>query len=570
MDPVKKPARSKTMTDLELPGEALQKKLTASANVSLDQLREERERVEQYTKEQFARLSRLRELLREEKAAAEQEIAERRQELEQRIQQPGNEQFCKQIETLEQDILELAALRDQALAQRAEEQAQREKLQVERDSAREQFRALVQQGDHETLRRQIRDLQQKLMALGKERDDALTAAARERDDAVTQLGKERDDLAAQLQEARSFKSEADVLRQQVAGAEQQVTLTAELLKQITRERDEIKGEVDESRQQLDLARQELSRLRQQKVKEADAQANLAGQPKPSEDEAKSTQYGLPEWLDPDSEKGDQELLRRQVREMQKKLTSTQAQLDRLRDQRQELQDLKAVRDLALIQVQQLVKELAKQNAQEVELKPLADKVAHLEQQAQERQRELDKQTAERRGIEDKLARLEQQQAQERQQEIEAHSAALREEAEKLARTEQQLQDRQQELGKQATIRRTLEMKVSQLDRRLHAQQKPPPAPPAPLTPIVDPGPLAEKIARLERQVQIRDLEIEQIREECSQQEEEMVAERRRLKEEQRQLAEDSKTLLVRERALREQIALLAAANPDDMHPDTKS
>src|SRR5262245_35822890 len=90
-----------------------------------EQIKAERERLEQYTREQHARLSKLRELMLAEKAAAEKDLAARKEEVDRREQVLKNPMANPDLETLRRQIRQeekatvdqLAAERDKAVAE---------------------------------------------------------------------------------------------------------------------------------------------------------------------------------------------------------------------------------------------------------------------------------------------------------------------------------------------------------------------------------------------------------------------------------------------------------------------
>lgn len=555
MNPPKKPSRPSTMMDtaLDLPGEVLQKKLNASAQLTLEQLKEERERVEQYTKEQFARLSRLRELLREEKAVAEKEIEARRQELEQRLQQPVSAELQHQILQLKQQLQAALAERDATLKERQQASAQRDQLQLERDAAREQLRTLLQKNDAEALRKQAGELQEKLRLLTSERDAAVTrltelqaGQAREVDQRLANLASERDAAQARLAELQAGHAESDSLRQVIAGFEQRMACSAEDLARSVQER-------DETQQQLAMARQVIKTLKEEQQRAA----QVAPTPPAREaEDQKETHFGMAEWLDVKSAQDDADLLKRQVSEMQKKLSTTQVQLQRMRDQRQELQDLKAVRDLALVQVQQLVKELETQNSQGAESKRLEQELAVVRGEVEELRMQGGARTVEIDLLQHEIQRL-RQEAGERailEQQIthlQREAQQLRQHSGERAALERHITQLQQEAGKQSDEHMLLEQDVERLRRQLEALRS--------QRAEAASGPAPADVATLQRRLQEAEQELAQVQTEWAHQEGEMVAERRRLKEEQRQLAEDSKNLLLREHALREQLTLLSSS-----------
>src|SRR5262249_52020775 len=86
---------------------------------AFEQLIEERKRVESYTKEQYARLTRLRELIREEKAAAESDLDARRQEL----QSSTDGAWKTEIERLRLELEELRGSLEKVYAERNRFQA---------------------------------------------------------------------------------------------------------------------------------------------------------------------------------------------------------------------------------------------------------------------------------------------------------------------------------------------------------------------------------------------------------------------------------------------------------------
>src|SRR5205823_5461712 len=111
-----------TQQDINLP--AGDKPKPATPLSAMDDLIAERKRLEQYTQEQHNRLNRLRELSREEKAAADKQLEEKRQE----------------IERLH-DVSGLKAEIDSLKAQLQERQPEIDKLKSGQQTQFEQFKA---------------------------------------------------------------------------------------------------------------------------------------------------------------------------------------------------------------------------------------------------------------------------------------------------------------------------------------------------------------------------------------------------------------------------------------------
>src|SRR5438128_485072 len=154
--PVSKPSsQPKTMLDTptDIPVNDVRKSgafsppaLLEQIKAERDQIKAERERLEQYTREQHARLSKLRELMLSEKAAAEKDLAVRKEELNRQEQVLRNPLLNPDLETLRQQIRQeqkatldqLAAERDAALADAqklSDQMAQWEQNNHERSAA---------------------------------------------------------------------------------------------------------------------------------------------------------------------------------------------------------------------------------------------------------------------------------------------------------------------------------------------------------------------------------------------------------------------------------------------------
>src|SRR5216684_2836760 len=73
--------KTKLDTPLEIHVDDVRKSGVFCAPPILEQIKAERDRLEQYTREQHARLSKLRELMLAEKAASEKELAARKEEM---------------------------------------------------------------------------------------------------------------------------------------------------------------------------------------------------------------------------------------------------------------------------------------------------------------------------------------------------------------------------------------------------------------------------------------------------------------------------------------------------------
>src|SRR5437016_10026553 len=119
--PVSKPSsQPKTMLDtpLDIPVSDVRKSGTFSPPAILEQIKVERERLEQYTREQHARLSKLRELMLAEKTAAEKELAARKEELDRQAELLKNGQQSSAEAAEPQTRAELQAALDQLTAER--------------------------------------------------------------------------------------------------------------------------------------------------------------------------------------------------------------------------------------------------------------------------------------------------------------------------------------------------------------------------------------------------------------------------------------------------------------------
>lgn len=132
-----------------------------STTQAMDELIAERKRVEEYTQEQYNRLSRLRELIRSERTAADAELVERRREVERLAGGAMQEEMERlrqnlHIVTMERDVAlkQLLALRRDATTSTPREdfsimsrehERDLQQLCQERDDARQQVRQLTEQ-----------------------------------------------------------------------------------------------------------------------------------------------------------------------------------------------------------------------------------------------------------------------------------------------------------------------------------------------------------------------------------------------------------------------------------------
>jgi predicted nucleic acid-binding Zn-ribbon protein len=214
------PARAKTLNDIGIPDTT---KVADPGEPSLlDQLREERKRFEQYTQEQHARLGRLRETIKEERAAADAELDKKRKDL--AAAQDENikkdlEEARKQLAARQHVEATLVAERDSA---RTELQGARQKgaqLSAEWDSARNEIQTLKQQlAKGQGASEEAAKLKQQLGALQAEsarQESELAAERRRLADDHRQLGEElkrlqqrEAGLRQQLEEARAASFDA--------------------------------------------------------------------------------------------------------------------------------------------------------------------------------------------------------------------------------------------------------------------------------------------------------------------------------------------------------------------------
>lgn len=146
-----------TLTDISIDtdtGVPTGQRLVPSIKEALNELIAERKHVEEYTKEQHTRLSRLREMIRAERAAAEQEHVERRAELE-RLGGSASEEFARLRHNLDVMTTERDAALQQLLVLKHKERrtpleplmsyVELEQLRQERDEARVRLLQLTEE-----------------------------------------------------------------------------------------------------------------------------------------------------------------------------------------------------------------------------------------------------------------------------------------------------------------------------------------------------------------------------------------------------------------------------------------
>lgn len=161
-----------------------------AAKAPMDDLIEERKRLEKYTEEQYARLNRLRELLRSEKAELETELQKRRAQLER------EGPWAEEIKQLRDQLHEL-----QQGFQQSEE---------ERDNLKAQVQTL--QGGQK--------LQQELDKVRRERD-AARAQVQQLNQKHEEFKREADHTAAQLRQQLEYVEEELAQQEQEVAAERQ-------------------------------------------------------------------------------------------------------------------------------------------------------------------------------------------------------------------------------------------------------------------------------------------------------------------------------------------------------------
>lgn len=213
MKPAEGSSHPKTMQDTSLDELAAVSRTPSSTSSALEHLQAERARVEQYTREQYARLSRLRELIRAEKEEAARELDAKRRELDQQAA-PHDARAQLEIEDLKQQLEVQRQLRERLQNERTTAQAEVQQLRddLQRQSADAQ--AEVQQ-----LRAQVRELEN----IKTERDDALQKfqSLQEADkgklhgtDDWVDLDAPRGDFQIMLDQLRGQQDDIDQLRRE--------------------------------------------------------------------------------------------------------------------------------------------------------------------------------------------------------------------------------------------------------------------------------------------------------------------------------------------------------------------
>lgn len=243
------PPRPKGLSGIT--GEELVKSTSSETlNLSINDLLEERRRFEQYTREQNARLTRLRELINEEKASAAAELEKKRTE----IAAGASGHLKAELEEARQVCLEQEKALAQAQAERSATQAEMQRLRAQAEQATA-FRNQCSQAKAEAARMQT------------ERDTAAGEAIRLRSECAASAA-QLTQLRGQL--AQSSGTEAELRRQLQAqqSALNESTSLRQKLQDLTQEHARCRPLIEAAaavRKELDLARLEIESLRQREA-----------------------------------------------------------------------------------------------------------------------------------------------------------------------------------------------------------------------------------------------------------------------------------------------------------------
>ena len=140
----KSSSQTKTLVDMNVdlpPAGDIKKSGIFAPSAVLEQIRAERDRLEKYTQEQHARLSKLRELLISEKAGREKELAARKEELDRQVQLLQERWKEPDFEVARQKLRqELREETDQVIGQRDAALAEVQKLLAQLNDRRRRER----------------------------------------------------------------------------------------------------------------------------------------------------------------------------------------------------------------------------------------------------------------------------------------------------------------------------------------------------------------------------------------------------------------------------------------------
>lgn len=258
-----KPA-APTLTDISLDTDTAVptgQRLVPSIKEALNELIAERKHVEEYTKEQHARLSRLRDMIRAERTAAEQEHVERRAELE-RLGGSAPDEVARlrhnlDVMTTERD----AALQQLLLLKRKEQTAEPltecvelEQLHRERDEARARMQQLTDELAAE--RAEVAALRADLAAMEKDLSDERRRLQEER----RQLDEELRELFRREQAQRKEPAPTTAAPTTRPNSNAELCLFDAELREM---KEILKEQIENGRAELHKERLRLAQLREQ-------------------------------------------------------------------------------------------------------------------------------------------------------------------------------------------------------------------------------------------------------------------------------------------------------------------